>query len=228
MFDISKDFVSIFYRKETLKNCMFGIIGSRSETTLRQQNNKDWSFFVNDANRITGFNFFNIKKSFKKFFLSHRFNEGLNYPSLKIMKRISELLGYDLISLANKVPFVVCEVVSVIPIANTHLKRCKVNTGLTKSLDIVCGANNVRVGMKTVLVQVGGVLPSGTVIKKTKIAGFDSVGMLCSEKELNLKQKNEGIIEINPKIKVGKPFIDVYLNKQHSKWVNTKKRVKLS
>lgn len=226
-FDISQDFITIFCPKKTLKNCMFGLIGSRTQATLRQEKNQNFSFFVNEANEIAGFNFFDIKKSFRRGLISHHFTAGLNYPSLKLVKKISELLNYDLTPLAKKVPFVVCEVISAIPIPNTHLKRCKVNTGSNKSLDVVCGADNVRVGLKTVLVHVGGVLPDGTIIKKAKIAGYDSMGMLCSEKELHLKSKNQGIIEIKSHIKIGKSFLDVYLNnsEKFSAWVSTKKRV---
>lgn len=68
-----------------------------------------------------------------------------------------------------------------------HLHICKVNIG-TEVLDIVCGAPNVRKGLKVIVAQVGAKLPELT-IKKGKIRGQESNGMLCSMLELGLESK---------------------------------------
>ena len=68
-----------------------------------------------------------------------------------------------------------------------HLHLCKVNVG-NEVLDIVCGAPNVRVGLKTIVALVGAKLPGGE-IKKGKIRGAESNGMLCSKEELGLDSK---------------------------------------
>lgn len=82
-----------------------------------------------------------------------------------------------------------------------HLHLCKVNVG-DEVLDIVCGAPNARVGIKVIVALDGAVLPDG-VIKKGKIRGYESNGMLCSIKELGLDNKFltesdiEGIAELD-------------------------------
>ena len=81
-----------------------------------------------------------------------------------------------------------------------HLHVCKVNVG-KEVLNIVCGAPNVRTGIKVIVAKVGAELPGGT-IKCGKIRGVESNGMLCSVEELGLdhkflkKEDIEGICEL--------------------------------
>ncbi|WP_410541858.1 phenylalanine--tRNA ligase subunit beta [Wolbachia endosymbiont (group E) of Neria commutata] len=106
--------------------------------------------------------------------------------------------------------FVVVEVLEVIAHPNADkLKLCKVNDG-SKILQIVCGANNVRNGIKTVLASLGSTLPeSDFTIKPTKIRGILSEGMLCSASELALAQEeSEGIMELSDNYKVGNKFFN--------------------
>ena len=88
-----------------------------------------------------------------------------------------------------------------------HLHLCKVNIG-KEVLDIVCGAPNVREGLKVIVAKDGAILPGG-VIKKGVIRGCVSNGMLCSIKELGLdnkfllKEDIEGIAELGEDAIVG-------------------------
>ena len=88
-----------------------------------------------------------------------------------------------------------------------HLHVCKVNIG-KEVLDIVCGAPNVRKGIKVIVAQDGAVLPGGT-IKKGVIRGAESNGMICSIAELGLdhkylkKEDIEGICELGDDAKIG-------------------------
>ena len=89
-----------------------------------------------------------------------------------------------------------------------HLHVCKVNVG-TETLQIVCGAPNVRKGLKVIVATVGAVLPGDFKIKAGKIRGVESNGMLCSIAELGLDSKflkpedKEGIHELPQEAKVG-------------------------
>ena len=88
-----------------------------------------------------------------------------------------------------------------------HLHVCLVNVG-DKNLQIVCGAPNVREGLKVILALPGAILPGDFAIKKSKIRGVESNGMLCALYELGLEEKNEqtyskGIYEVDSKAKVG-------------------------
>ena len=69
-----------------------------------------------------------------------------------------------------------------------HLHVCKVNIG-EEVLDIVCGAPNVRKGLKVILAKVGAKLPGGIEIKSGMIRGKESNGMICSIAELGLDSK---------------------------------------
>jgi phenylalanyl-tRNA synthetase beta chain len=90
-----------------------------------------------------------------------------------------------------------------------HLHVCKVKT-VEEELEIVCGAPNVRKGLKTILAPIGSVLPNGTKIKKSKIRGVESCGMLCSERELNLGTEYDGILELKDSVEIGAGVGDIY------------------
>ncbi len=81
------------------------------------------------------------------------------------------------------------------------LTVCTVDTGKEK-LKVVCGAPNVRAGMKAPLATVGSVLGS-LEIKNTKLRGVDSQGMLCSAKELGLSDDHSGLLELAADAKPG-------------------------
>ena len=89
------------------------------------------------------------------------------------------------------------------------LSLCTVDTG-NGQVEVVCGAPNARTGMKGVFAPPGTTIPgTGTVLKKAKIRGVESCGMLCSEREMGLSDEHEGIIELDADAPVGAPFAEV-------------------
>lgn len=91
-----------------------------------------------------------------------------------------------------------------------RLSLCKVNIGGgAEYLDIVCGAQNMKVGDVVALAQIGANLPNGMKIEKGKIRGAVSMGMLCSEAELGFAKESEGILILPPKTPVGWKLADV-------------------
>ncbi len=91
-----------------------------------------------------------------------------------------------------------------------RLSLCKVNTGKGEDyLDIVCGAQNMKVGDVVALAQVGASLPNGMKIEKGKIRGAVSMGMLCSESELGFKKESDGILILPQKTPLGWKLSDV-------------------
>ncbi|MGR9072259.1 MAG: phenylalanine--tRNA ligase subunit beta [Gammaproteobacteria bacterium] len=84
------------------------------------------------------------------------------------------------------------------------LRVCKVDAGLDEPLQIVCGASNVRVGMRVPTALVGAELPGNFKIKKSKLRGEISLGMLCSEKELGLAEDADGLMELHSDAPVGR------------------------
>lgn len=87
------------------------------------------------------------------------------------------------------------------------LSVCKVDVG-DEMLDIVCGAPNVAKGQKVAVVKVGVTLPTGLTVKKAKLRGQPSHGMICSESELGLSDDHEGILVLDPGAPVGASLID--------------------
>ena len=77
-----------------------------------------------------------------------------------------------------------------------RLRVCQVAVGEPEPLQIVCGAGNVRVGLKIPAALCGAVLPGDFKIKKSKLRGEESFGMLCSEKELGLAADANGLMEL--------------------------------
>ncbi|OOF41392.1 phenylalanine--tRNA ligase subunit beta [Rodentibacter rarus] len=91
------------------------------------------------------------------------------------------------------------------------LRVTKVNVGGERLLDIVCGAPNCRQGLKVACAVEGAVLPGNFKIKKTKLRGQPSEGMLCSFSELGIDVEAEGIIELPSDAPIGENLRD-YLN----------------
>ncbi len=88
-----------------------------------------------------------------------------------------------------------------------RLSLCRVTDGAVE-FDIVCGARNMAAGDVVALAKVGAVLPNGVEIKKAKIRGKASEGMLCSEQELKLAEESAGIMILPADTPLGKPLAD--------------------
>ncbi|GFE58504.1 phenylalanine--tRNA ligase subunit beta [Geobacter sp. AOG1] len=84
------------------------------------------------------------------------------------------------------------------------LSLCRVNNG-REVLNIVCGAQNFTAGDKVALAQIGATLPGDFRIKRSKIRGEESCGMLCSEKELGLADESAGIMILPADLPLGIP-----------------------
>ena len=82
---------------------------------------------------------------------------------------------------------------------------CQVDLG-NEVLQIVCGAQNVKVGAKVPVALIGAELPSQIKIAKAHLKGIDSLGMICSEMELGIGEESEGIMILEDDLKVGEPL----------------------
>ncbi len=89
------------------------------------------------------------------------------------------------------------------------LHLLKVDAGDGKLTDVVCGAPNVRVGMKTAFAKVGATLGDITIAPRP-LAGFDSFGMCCSEAEIGMSDDHSGIIDVTEDVPNGTDIKDVY------------------
>lgn len=84
-----------------------------------------------------------------------------------------------------------------------RLRVTTVNIGSGEPLQIVCGAPNVRAGMKAPVATIGAVLPGDFKIKKGKLRGVESQGMLCGASEIDLEDKIDGLLELPTDAPVG-------------------------
>ena len=146
--------------------------------------------------------------------LSKKFvNDYTNLQNVDTLELANKMvkLGNEYESVSKLVPatnLIIGEVVSCEKHPDSdHLHICKVNIG-KETLNIVCGAPNVRTGLKVIVALDGAVLPGGT-IKKTVVLGIESNGMLCSLMELGIDKKFlsekdiEGIHELSSDAPVG-------------------------
>ncbi|HET6565168.1 MAG TPA: phenylalanine--tRNA ligase subunit beta, partial [Xanthomonadales bacterium] len=86
------------------------------------------------------------------------------------------------------------------------LSVCTVNDGSSERLQIVCGAPNARAGIKVPLARVGGRIGADFKIKKAKLRGVESQGMLCSARELGLSDDHSGLMELPADAQPGADF----------------------
>ncbi len=133
--------------------------------------------------------------------------------------------GFDAATLASRLTMSGIEVESIEPAAGDFqgvvvgevlaverhpdadkLTVCQVAGGGSALLQIVCGAPNVRAGMKAPLALEGAKLASGDVIRKARLRGVESAGMLCSARELGLTEEHEGILELPDELVTGSPL----------------------
>jgi phenylalanyl-tRNA synthetase beta chain len=84
------------------------------------------------------------------------------------------------------------------------LSVCVVTTDGADRLQIICGAKNVRAGLKVAVAVVGARLPAGITIKRAKLRGLESNGMLCSARELGLGEDQDGIMELPEELVLGR------------------------
>ncbi|SDY86418.1 phenylalanine--tRNA ligase subunit beta [Nitrosomonas halophila] len=132
------------------------------------------------------------------------------------LAHILTMAGLEVESVTPVAPFfdnvVVAEIVSIQKHANAdRLNVCLVDVGEASEtcLQIVCGAQNVAVGMKTACALAGARLPELN-IRKSKVRGIESFGMLCSAKELGLADEAEGLLDLPHEAQVGIDFREYY------------------
>ena len=130
----------------------------------------------------------------------------------KLAKRLT-MLGIEVESIkqlgAGLEGVVVGKVTSIKPHPNADkLVLCQVDIGETDTLQIVCGAPNVYEGMFAPVATIGTELPTGITIKRAKLRGEESHGMLCSEKELDISDEAAGLMELSSDLSIGTPLTE--------------------
>lgn len=105
-----------------------------------------------------------------------------------------------------------------------HLSVCQVDCGDGRPLQVVCGAPNCEAGQKVALATLGTRLGEGFIIKKAKLRGVESEGMLCSARELGLGDEHEGILILPPDTALGRPLQELFQEDSVIEWEITANR----
>jgi phenylalanyl-tRNA synthetase beta chain len=131
-------------------------------------------------------------------------------PVDELSERLS-LGGFEDVELYDTGPdlsaFRVGRVLERMPHPNAdRLSVCRVEFGADEPLEVVCGAPNVAAGQKVAVALAGTQLPDGTKLKRAKIRGVVSQGMICSSRELGLGEDAEGILVLDGEAPVGAPL----------------------
>jgi tRNA-binding protein len=197
--------LAIFYNKTALNDTLIINVNDNETVSVKEQGN-----FVYGSDNKDEITFINIFK-FSQYL---ELPEGYLTLTPNLHDLIREKINADLSKYNVVQPFIVGKVIECDPITDTHLHICKVNIE-QKVLIIVCGANNIRKDLLVVVAQVGATLPNGLMIKRSKLMGHDSQGMICSARELNLSAQqfnSNGIIELPNHFTVGENFMEVFDN----------------
>lgn len=137
-------------------------------------------------------------------------------PSLSTEELIEQLTmaGLEVDSVEAAAPKLDKVVVAHVVTLEKHpdadkLNLCQVNDGTGDLVQVICGASNIKQGMKVAFAQVGAELP-GFKIKKAKLRGVDSFGMVCSATELGMAESSDGIIELNDDALIGQSITQYF------------------
>lgn len=198
-----------FYNKKMLGETLLVTIKS-SENNI-YEDKKNITLIKDNSGNLVGLNIFNVEN----LNLSGDGNITLtDEQKEKLLTRLEKNgIKIDLDG-TNEEYFVVGEVLTKEKHPDADkLSVTTVNIGAEDPLQIVCGASNVAVGQKVVVATIGAMMPSGLLIKKSKLRGVESNGMLCSKRELGLPVDEEvkGILVLDADIKVGTKLKDLNL-----------------
>ena len=197
-----------FYNKKMLGETLLITIQSKEEVTYEDK--KNITLIKDENGALVGLNIFNVEN----LKLDGEGSIDLTEDQKEILQKRLEKNGIKIdLEGNNDEFFVVGEVLSCEkhPEAD-KLKVIEVKVNEEETLQIVCGAPNVEAGQKVVVALCGAMMPSGLLIKKSKLRGVESNGMLCSKRELGLPQEEaRGILVLDADTKVGTRVKDLNL-----------------
>ena len=197
-----------FYNKKMLGETLLITIQSKEEVTYEDK--KNITLIKDENGALVGLNIFNVEN----LKLDGEGSIDLTEEQKEILQKRLEKNGIKIdLEGNNDEFFVVGEVLSCEKHLDADkLKVTEVKVNEEETLQIVCGAPNVEAGQKVVVALSGAMMPSGLLIKKSKLRGVESNGMLCSKRELGLPQEEaRGILVLDENTKVGTRVKDLNL-----------------
>lgn len=196
------------YNKAHVGDVLMVIVTDSKDQKLSfERRGKVARVFLEDSNETVAWNIFDVSSLITlngagQVFLTDddvvRLNQELEAEGF------SERLVND-----NAPKFVVGEIVEMTAHPDSdHLNICQVKIAEDKTVQIVAGAPNAKLGLKTIVALPGAMMPNGSLIFPGKLRGEDSFGMMCSPRELALPNapQKRGIIELDETSTVGEAF----------------------
>lgn len=194
--------MNIFYN-QLLNDQLIVLEINENKTNIHNLDNGN-IIILNQENKVVGCNIIDVSKKMK---LAH----GRHLATKELIDFINkEIKPFTLAVYPSG--FIVGKIIKCEPIKDSHLHNCVVDIG-EQQLEIVCGAKNIKKDLLVVVATINTLMPlTNLLIKSSKLKGFNSHGMICSQKELNINGFNEvGIIELDEQnFKIGQPFYPIY------------------
>lgn len=196
------------YNKEFVGDVLMVIVANNEDAKLSvERKGKVARIFRQDTAETVAWNIFQVSDTLDiqqsgQIFLTDEEVALLNQELAK--EGFSETLINDL-----QPKFVVGEIIEMTAHPDSdHLNICQVQVAADKTLQIVAGAPNARLGLKTIVALPGAMMPKGSLIFPGELRGEKSFGMMCSPRELQLPNapQKRGIIELSDSEVVGTAF----------------------
>lgn len=199
---------SLFYNLKLIGDILLIILDEEIIPNRKEKMDEDVVFIYHDDN-LVGINIFNFSKliKIKSTGLIPLPNDQFIDVINSRLKKFNFILPYK-----KESGFKIGKIIELEEHPeSSHLHLLKVDIG-SEVLDIVCGASNVSIGAVVVVATIGTTMFDGSLIKKGKLLGYESYGMCCNERELNLTndQNKRGLLILDDTYKLGEDFFQVY------------------
>ena len=196
------------YNKEHVGDVLMVIVKNSGDAKLDvERKGKGARVFLKDNGETVAWNIFEISSLFE---IAECGQVFLSDEQVARLNQELQAEGFEEEIINDKEPkFVVGEIVEMVAHPDSdHLNICQVKIAEDKTVQIVAGAPNARVGLKTIVALPGAMMPSGGLIFPGNLRGEKSFGMLCSPRELALHKapQKRGIIELSTDAVIGQAF----------------------
>ena len=196
------------YNKEHVGDVLMVIVKNSGDAKLDVERKGNVArVFLKGTGETVAWNIFEVSSLFE---LEDRGQVFLTDDQVTRLNQELQAQGFTEEIINDKEPkFVVGEIVEMVAHPDSdHLNICQVAVGNDKTVQIVAGAPNARVGLKTIVALLGAMMPKGNLIFPGELRGEKSFGMMCSPRELALPNapQKRGVIELSDDQVVGTPF----------------------
>ena len=196
------------YNKEHVGDVLMVIVKNSGDAKLDVERKGNVArVFLKETAETVAWNIFEVSSLFE---LEDRGQVFLTDDQVTRLNQELQAQGFTEEIINDKEPqFVVGEIVEMVAHPDSdHLNICQVAVGNDKTVQIVAGAPNARVGLKTIVALLGAMMPKGNLIFPGELRGEKSFGMMCSPRELALPNapQKRGVIELSDDQVVGTPF----------------------